>query len=106
MFSSNLFINGCVANKNFLHVVVIRGNCEVRVIGGWPELVTRHDKEDEGGHLLEHLIQPLVLKGDGDLQQVDNYPSEVYVADHHDVKVPGSKYKSVKFGFLRNECPS
>ena len=47
-----------------------------------------HDEEHERGHLLEHLVQPLVLERHRDLEQVNDDASEVDVAHHHDVEVP------------------
>ena len=48
-------------HQHLLHVV-LGGHGEVRVVGSRPELVTRHDEEDQRGELLEHWVQPLVLK--------------------------------------------
>ena len=49
--------------------------------------LTGHDKEYQGGELLEHGVEPLILKGNRDPEQVDDDPREVDVADHHDVEV-------------------
>ena len=47
---------------------------KIRVVRCRPELVSGHEEEDEGGGLLEHVVQPLVLVRRRDLQQVDNDP--------------------------------
>ena len=49
------------AHQHLLHVV-LGGHGEVGVVGGRAELVARHDEEDQSGELLEHRVQPLVLK--------------------------------------------
>ena len=49
--------------------------------------LTGHDKEYQSGELLEHGVEPLVLEGDRDPEQVDDDSREVDVADHHDVEV-------------------
>ncbi len=46
--------------SHLIHVVVCWDG-KVGIVGGGPELVAGHHEEDEGGHLLEHLVQPRVL---------------------------------------------
>ena len=56
--------------SHFVHldlVVAISGHLQVGVVTGRAELVACHHEEDEGGQLLEQLVQPLVLKRHCDL---------------------------------------
>ena len=48
---------------------------------------TCHDKKHQCGELLKHGVQPLVLEGNGDPQEVDDDPCKVDVADHHNVEM-------------------
>ena len=45
---------------------------KIWVVWGRPELVSGHKEENEGGGLLEDVVQPLVLVRSRDLQQVDD----------------------------------
>ncbi len=42
--------------------------CKIWIIGCRSEFVARHKEENEGGSLLEDIVQPLVLVRSGDLQ--------------------------------------
>ncbi len=46
--------------------------CKIWIIGCRSEFVARHKEENEGGSLLEDIVQPLVLVRSGDLQKVDD----------------------------------
>ena len=97
----HLFLKGRASDEHFLHVVIVGGDAKVRVVGRGPELVAGHDEEDKGGHLLEHLVQPLVLEGNRDLEQVDNDAGEIDVANDHDVKVSEDKRENVEIGIVK-----
>ena len=47
-------------HQDLLHVVI--GHGEIGIVGSRPKLVASHDEEDQSGELLEHRVQPLVLK--------------------------------------------
>ena len=100
---SYLIPEGTAANKHFF-IIVLCCHRKVWIIGSWPEFVSGHHKEDQGGHLLEHGVQPLVLRGmhvrmitrnyvaylerNSDPEEVHNDPCEVHVAHHHHIEVP------------------
>ena len=48
-------------HQDLLHVIHV-GHGKIGIVGGRAELVTSHDEEDQSGELLEHRVQPLVLK--------------------------------------------
>lgn len=54
---------------------------------GRPELVPGQHEENVRRHLMEHLVQPAVLKRHRDAQQEHDDPREVDVAHDHDVEV-------------------
>merc|ERR1719239_1148953 len=75
------------AYQNLLHVIVHR-HCKVGVVAGRSELIASHDKEDKSSNLFKHRVQPFILEGHSDFEQVHNDPCEVDIADDHDVEVP------------------
>lgn len=51
------------------------------------EFVTGQHKEHIRCHFLEHLIDPAILKGSGNPQQIHNYSSYINVANNHYVEL-------------------
>lgn len=70
-----------------LRVIVVRIHCKVWMWWGWPKFITGQYKEHIGGHLLEHFVQPAVLKRNSNLQQIDDDSREINIAHDHNIKL-------------------